>query len=96
MKKARQLRDALARAWDHPERVALPRQNIGAKVLTAAVVGATGVAAKALTVNHFVDRYRRLAPIRRFGRGRPGSVAPGVLAVLTRGLYVSFEVHHGA
>ena len=49
MKKARQLRDALARAWDHPERVALPRQNIGAKVLTAAVVGATGVAAKSLT-----------------------------------------------
>jgi len=49
MKKARQLRDAVIRAWDHPERVARPRQNIGAKVLTAAVAGATGVAAKSLT-----------------------------------------------
>ncbi len=48
MKKARQLRDALARVWAHPEHIGQPQPTLGRKVLTAGLAGAASVAAKSL------------------------------------------------
>jgi len=49
MKKARQLRDALARVWAHPERIGRPPPSLGRRVLTAGLAGAVGTAAKSAT-----------------------------------------------
>jgi hypothetical protein len=49
LQRARRLREAVSRVIEHPELVARPQPSIGKKALAAAVSGAAGVAAKAVT-----------------------------------------------